>query len=120
MSVATLSPVCHSRFTGKTTILAALLSAVDPGERLLVVEDAEELRPRHPHVVRLIARPANIDIEEKNLKSAYGADRSQELLLEVADLADDREYNEIIWKAVRGVDSPLPPRKIAAFVKARD
>jgi pilus assembly protein CpaF len=47
--------------TGKTTILAALLSAVDPGERLLVVEDAEELRPRHPHVVRLIARPANIE-----------------------------------------------------------
>ena len=47
--------------TGKTTILAALLSAVDPQERLLVVEDAEELRPRHPHVVRLVARPANIE-----------------------------------------------------------
>jgi len=26
-----------------------------------VVEDAEELRPRHPHVVRLVARPANIE-----------------------------------------------------------
>ena len=47
--------------TGKTTILSALLSAVDPQERLLVVEDAEELRPRHPHVVRLVARPANIE-----------------------------------------------------------
>jgi pilus assembly protein CpaF len=47
--------------TGKTTILSALLGAVDPQERLLVVEDAEELRPRHPHVVRLVARPANIE-----------------------------------------------------------
>jgi pilus assembly protein CpaF len=47
--------------SGKTTLLAALLSAVDPAERLIVVEDAEELRPRHPHVVRLIARPANIE-----------------------------------------------------------
>jgi pilus assembly protein CpaF len=47
--------------TGKTTILSALLSAVDPQERLLVVEDAEELRPRHPHVVRLVARPVNIE-----------------------------------------------------------
>ena len=47
--------------SGKTTLLAALLSAVDPAERLVVVEDAEELRPRHPHVVRLIARPANIE-----------------------------------------------------------
>ncbi|MGI5126943.1 TadA family conjugal transfer-associated ATPase [Pseudonocardia sp. CA-107938] len=47
--------------SGKTTILGALLSAVDPVERLVVVEEAEELRPRHPHVVRLVARPANIE-----------------------------------------------------------
>jgi pilus assembly protein CpaF len=47
--------------TGKTTILGALLGAVDPRERILLVEDAEELRPRHPHVVRLVARPANIE-----------------------------------------------------------
>lgn len=47
--------------TGKTTILGALLSAVDPRERIICVEDAEELAPRHPHVVRLVARPANIE-----------------------------------------------------------
>ena len=47
--------------SGKTTILAALLAAVDPRERVICVEDAEELRPRHPHVVRLVARPANIE-----------------------------------------------------------
>jgi pilus assembly protein CpaF len=47
--------------SGKTTILGALLSAVDPVERLVVVEDAEELRPRHPHVVRMVSRPANIE-----------------------------------------------------------
>ncbi len=47
--------------SGKTTILAALLAAVDPRERVVCVEDAEELRPRHPHVVRLVARPANIE-----------------------------------------------------------
>jgi pilus assembly protein CpaF len=47
--------------TGKTTILGALLGAVDPHERVVVVEDAEELRPRHPHVVRLVARPPNIE-----------------------------------------------------------
>ncbi|MHA6792192.1 TadA family conjugal transfer-associated ATPase [Pseudonocardia bannensis] len=47
--------------SGKTTLLTALLSSVDPRERILVVEDAEELRPRHPHVVRLIARPANVE-----------------------------------------------------------
>ncbi len=65
-------------------------------------------------------RPANIDIDEMNKATAYGADRSREMPLEVADVADDREYNEIIWKAVRGADSPVPPRKVAAFVKSRD
>lgn len=47
--------------TGKTTLLAALLGLVDPSERLVLVEDSGELLPRHPHVVRLEARPANIE-----------------------------------------------------------
>lgn len=34
---------------------------MDPGERLVLVEDAPELRPAHPHVVRLTARPANVE-----------------------------------------------------------
>lgn len=46
---------------GKTTLLAALLGAVDPGERIVCVEDAAELRPAHPHVVRLVARGANVE-----------------------------------------------------------
>lgn len=47
--------------TGKTTLLAALLGEVDPGERIVVVEDAAELRPDHPQVVGLEARPANLE-----------------------------------------------------------
>jgi pilus assembly protein CpaF len=47
--------------TGKTTLLSALLSLVDPRDRLLLVEDAGELAPSHPHVVRLEARPPNVE-----------------------------------------------------------
>ena len=47
--------------TGKTTLLSALLSLVDPADRVLLVEDAGELAPDHPHVVRLEARPANVE-----------------------------------------------------------
>lgn len=47
--------------SGKTTLLAALLSIVDASERLVIVEDATELRPCHPHTVGLEARPANIE-----------------------------------------------------------
>lgn len=46
---------------GKTTVLSALLSMVGERERLVLVEDTAELAPRHPHAVRLLARPANVE-----------------------------------------------------------
>ncbi|MET0997637.1 MAG: TadA family conjugal transfer-associated ATPase [Marmoricola sp.] len=47
--------------SGKTTLLNALLSLVDDDERVVLVEDASELRPDHGHVVALEARPPNIE-----------------------------------------------------------
>lgn len=46
---------------GKTTLLSAALAAVPAAERIVCVEDAPELAPRHPHFVRLVARCANIE-----------------------------------------------------------
>jgi pilus assembly protein CpaF len=46
---------------GKTTLLSAMLSAVAPDERIVCVEDAAELAPPHPHLVRLVARCANVE-----------------------------------------------------------
>lgn len=47
--------------SGKTTLLTILLEEVDAGERVLVVEDVDELRPSHPHTVKLLSRPSNIE-----------------------------------------------------------
>jgi len=47
--------------SGKTTLLNSLLSLVPDDQRLVLVEDASELRPAHPHVVGLEARPPNIE-----------------------------------------------------------
>jgi pilus assembly protein CpaF len=44
---------------GKTTLLSCLLGLVDPAARIVLAEDSAELRPEHPHVVRLETRPAN-------------------------------------------------------------
>jgi len=47
--------------SGKTTLLSALVGLVDPGQRIVVIEDSLELDPDHPHVVRLESRPANAE-----------------------------------------------------------
>ena len=46
---------------GKTTLLAAALAAVPAHERIVCVEDAAELEPSHPHLVKLVARCANVE-----------------------------------------------------------
>lgn len=46
---------------GKTTLLSAILGAVAVGERIVCVEDAAELAPTHPHLVKLVARCANVE-----------------------------------------------------------
>lgn len=45
--------------SGKTTLLSMMLGLVGESERIVLAEDSAELRPDHPHVVRLEGRPAN-------------------------------------------------------------
>ncbi len=47
--------------SGKTTLLNTMLGLVPATERIVLVEDAAELQPGHPHVVGLQARTANVE-----------------------------------------------------------
>lgn len=47
--------------SGKTTLLNALAHEVEPGSRIITMEDVAELRLVHPHVVRLETREATPD-----------------------------------------------------------
>jgi pilus assembly protein CpaF len=47
--------------SGKTTLLSTLLGLCHPSERLVLIEDASELNPVHPHVVCLESRHGNLE-----------------------------------------------------------
>ncbi len=64
--------------------------------------DKADLRP-YEHL------PARIDLNARNARTAYGAERSLKMDFTEYDKIDDFELNEILWRAVKGRDAPLPP-----------
>ncbi|HNV03869.1 MAG TPA: bifunctional YncE family protein/alkaline phosphatase family protein [Vicinamibacterales bacterium] len=64
------------------------------------------------------ARPARIDVTEKNAVNAWGAAASAAMNMAEADLCPDLELNDIVWRSVRGANHPMPPPVRAAFVRA--
>jgi DNA-binding beta-propeller fold protein YncE len=57
-----------------------------------------------------------VDLKETNRKEAWGSQLSSEFNLAKEDAADDLLFNEVIWRSVRGADSPMPAPVRAAFV----
>ncbi|HLZ76311.1 bifunctional YncE family protein/alkaline phosphatase family protein [Phenylobacterium sp.] len=53
--------------------------------------------------------PAQYDVNEMNSPKAYGARESAKMNFADADDAPMHRLNEIIWKSVKGPDSPMPP-----------
>jgi pilus assembly protein CpaF len=79
--------------TGKTTLLNAVSAYVPPGERVVTVEDAAELRLLQRHVVSLESRPPNIEGE--------GEVRIRDLVRNALRMRPDR----IIVGEVRGAET---------------
>jgi len=79
--------------SGKTTLLNALSSFIAPGERVVTIEDAAELRLQQPHVVRLESRPAGVE--------GRGEATIRDLLRNALRMRPDR----IVIGEVRGVEA---------------
>jgi len=79
--------------SGKTTLLNAFSSFIAPGERVVTIEDAAELRLQQPHVVRLESRPAGVE--------GRGEVTIRDLLRNALRMRPDR----IVIGEVRGVEA---------------
>ena len=62
--------------------------------------------------------PAGVDLQATNLVGAWGAEESEKLDLAKEDAADDLLFGDIVWRSVRGPDSPMPAPIRSAFVFA--
>ena len=58
-----------------------------------------------------------IDLNERNTAENKWQQMSEKFDFTAEDKVNDAEFNEVIWKAVRGVDSPCPPSVRAAFYR---
>lgn len=63
----------------------------------------------NPDLAPYVHEPARIDLNLRNTRLAYGADRSARMDFSEYDKIDDFELNEILWHAVKGLDAPKPP-----------
>ncbi len=59
---------------------------------------------------------AQVDLNEKNMATAWGAKQSEDFDFDEEDRVDDLLFNEVIWRSVKGPDSPAPAPVGGAFV----
>jgi pilus assembly protein CpaF len=78
--------------SGKTTMLNALSKMIDPGERVITIEDAAELRLQQPHWLPLETRPPNLE--------GQGAITIRDLVINALRMRPDR----IILGEIRGAE----------------
>ena len=87
------------------------MSQFDAAARPMYHSFATKADPRpYQHVV------PQVDLKEKNKPDAWGARLSETFDFTKEDAADDLQLNEVIWRSVKGPDSPMPPPVRAAFV----
>jgi len=60
-------------------------------------------------------RPINIDLNEKNIKVSKWSELSESFNWAQEDRCPDDLFNEVIWRAVKGLERPCPPPVHAAF-----
>ena len=63
--------------------------------------------------------PAQVDITEKNTAVNKLSEKSAVFNFSKEDAVNDAEFNEVLWKGIKGINSTMPSPRRAAFVRVR-
>ncbi|HEX8327675.1 MAG TPA: alkaline phosphatase family protein [Hymenobacter sp.] len=63
------------------------------------------------------ARPAQVNLEERNVAWNKSAQRSEAFDFATEDAAPDLDLNEVIWKSVKGENAVMPAPRRGAFLQ---
>lgn len=69
-----------------------------------------------PDLTPYTAKPAQVDLEQRNIAVNESSKRSELFNFAKEDAAPDIELNEVVWKYVKGESSVMPAPKRSAFV----
>ena len=64
------------------------------------------------------ALPSRVSLTDRNTRLAWGSQQADRMDFTKEDAADDLLLNEMIWRSVRGTNSPMPAPRRAAFFLA--
>lgn len=73
-----------------------------------------------PSLAPYTALPARVSLTEVNGGDAWGAQASAQMNFAEADMTPEYALNEIVWKSIRGADSPMPPPVRSGFIRIID
>ena len=70
----------------------------------------------YPDMTPFVARRNIMDLHEKNALGAFGQEKMEAFNLSREDEVPDNEFNEIIWKSVKGTASEMPAPVHSTFI----
>jgi YVTN family beta-propeller protein len=71
-----------------------------------------------PDETSFVSVPSNIDLNDRNLANNKLSKKSETFDFTKEDAINDDEFNEVLWKGIKGMNSEVPSPRRAAFLKA--
>lgn len=70
-----------------------------------------------PDATVFTSLPANIDLNDKNIANNKLSKKSETFNFAKEDAINDDEFNEVLWKGIKGMNREVPAPRRAAFLK---